>query len=265
MKRCMLTKEQLKKLAKQNQATEFVVLREYLQVLFLQHLYSKTHAKNIFFKGDTAIRLLLYGTRFSEDLDFTVNMSHDEFKKFIEGIFAEFIRLNEGIVIKPKKSITGLVYVIRAKVSYHKAPIFIRLDFSLREKVLLPKSYIMETQYPVVFTNFVYSMDKGELLAEKIRALLTRNKPRDLYDLWFLLQLGAQFNNELVQYKLKYYGLRYTPRLIQKALNKFTVEDFIKDLRPFVTTPEKKDLAARFEYIREYVRRRLEIKWQEES
>ena len=249
----MLTKEQLKKIARQNKATEFVVLREYLQVLFLQHLYSKTNAKDIFFKGGTAIRLLLHGTRFSEDLDFTVNMTKKEFKEFIERIFAEFVRLNEGLRIKSKKSITGLVYVIEARVPYHKAPIFIRLDFSLREKVLFPKSYIMETQYPIVFTNFVYSMDKDELLAEKIRAVLTRNKPRDLYDLWFLLQLGAQFNNKLVQYKLKYYDLHFTAKLIQKAINKFTVEDFIKDLRPFVTTQEKKDLASRCGYIKEYL------------
>jgi len=42
-----------------------------------------------------------------------------------------------------------------------------------------------------VLPFFVIVMNKDEILAEKIRTFITRNRARDIYDLWFLLQRGA--------------------------------------------------------------------------
>ena len=84
---------------------------------------------------------------------------------------------------------------------------FINLDFSFREKVIRPQKSILNTPFPVLFTSYVFHLSKEELLAEKIRALLTRKKGRDLYDIWFLLTQGAVLEKELVENKVAYYHL----------------------------------------------------------
>ncbi|MFQ6055880.1 MAG: nucleotidyl transferase AbiEii/AbiGii toxin family protein [Methanosarcinales archaeon] len=46
-------------------------------------------------------------------------------------------------------------------------------------------------------------MQEQEILAEKIRALFTRSKAKDLYDTWLLLKKGIKTNSEIIQQKLK--------------------------------------------------------------
>ena len=48
-------------------------------------------------------------------------------------------------------------------------------------------------------------MDPSEIMAEKIRAILTRNNARDVYDLWFLTQKKIKISLQLVNSKLTYY------------------------------------------------------------
>ena len=42
-----------------------------------------------------------------------------------------------------------------------------------------------------------------ELLAEKVRAVMTRDKPRDVYDVWLLLRNGVKLDKGLVEKKLR--------------------------------------------------------------
>lgn len=72
----MLTINQITDFSKQLKITQSVVVREYIQTLFLKELYEEKFSENIFFKGGTAIRLVLGGTRSSEDLDFTNHKSN---------------------------------------------------------------------------------------------------------------------------------------------------------------------------------------------
>ena len=52
-------------------------------------------------------------------------------------------------------------------------------------------------------------MDKDEMMAEKTRALLTRRRPRDLYDAYFLLKKDAKIDFALINKKLEYYAARF--------------------------------------------------------
>ena len=75
----MITKEQIHFLAKKKKINEATVFREYLQLLFLSKLYTKKQSENIFFKGGTALHLIYKAPRFSEDLDFTVELKEKDF------------------------------------------------------------------------------------------------------------------------------------------------------------------------------------------
>jgi len=48
----------------------------------------------------------------------------------------------------------------------------------------------------------VLGLKKQEVLSEKLRALSMRKKPRDLYDVWFLLKQQIKIDNVLFEQKM---------------------------------------------------------------
>ncbi|TRZ53786.1 hypothetical protein D4S03_01210 [bacterium] len=128
----MLTSNQIKEFSKLLKINESVVIREYIQILFLKELYDEKYSQNIFFKGGTAIRLILGGTRFSEDLDFTVAGNTEDFDGFVVNFFKKLEKLY-GFNFKKRKTIAGIKYLLTADLDSINYKIFISLDFSFRE------------------------------------------------------------------------------------------------------------------------------------
>ncbi len=253
----MLTTNQIKEFSRLLKINESVVVREYIQTLFLKELYDEKYSQNIFFKGGTAIRLILKGTRFSEDLDFTVMGDKEEFDVFIIKFFKKLEKLY-GFNFKKRKTITGDKYLLTADLNIVNYKIFINLDFSFREKVINPSQSIVNTNYPVIFTAYVNHLSAEEILAEKIRATLTRDKGRDIYDLWFLLSKNIFIDEKLVKEKLKYYNIKtfMSDQLIAK-INKFSKEKFILDLKPFVPIDQRDRLLEFYDYILDFIKENL--------
>nr|CBH37318.1 conserved hypothetical protein [uncultured archaeon] len=76
-------------------------------------------------------------------------------------------------------------------------------------------------------------MEREELLAEKVRAVLTRNRARDVYDLWFLLKKGTKFDFDLVNEKLKYYTRVFEKEVFMERIKR-TGEYWESELKPLV-------------------------------
>lgn len=254
----MITHEQVTLLAKKAKINETVIFREYLQLVFLQKLYQKTPSQKIFFKGGTAIHLIFQAPRFSEDLDFSVTSTLNEFNVYIVSVLK---RMNdeEGVTWKEKKSISGRQFLLSAEdILPYKA--YISLDFSFREKVFSNDRTVIQTAYPVVFTSYVHHLSQDEMLAEKIRALMTRKKGRDLYDLWYLLSRGAQVNQEMVKKKLAFYEIsNFVNADILKRVASFPRKDFVLDLRPFVPLNERDRLPDFFEMVQSQIQNALAV------
>ncbi|MFZ5858815.1 MAG: nucleotidyl transferase AbiEii/AbiGii toxin family protein [Chloroflexota bacterium] len=254
----MITHEQVTLLAKKAKINETVIFREYLQLVFLQKLYQKTPSQKIFFKGGTAIHLIFQAPRFSEDLDFSVTSTMNEFNAYIVSVLK---RMNdeEGVTWKEKKSISGRQFLLSAEdILPYKA--YISLDFSFREKVFSDDRTVIQTAYPVVFTSYVHHLSQDEILAEKIRALMTRKKGRDLYDLWYLLSRGAQVNQEMVKKKLAFYEIsNFVNADILKRVASFPRKDFVLDLRPFVPLNERDRLPDFFEMVQSQIQNALAV------
>ena len=253
----MITKEQIYSLAKREKINETTIFREYLQLLFLSKLYAQKQSQEIFFKGGTALHLIHKAPRFSEDLDFTVELKEKDFLDFIWELFKEISK--EGIIsFREKKSIAGKRFLLKAKPAVLPYETFVNLDFSFREKIIFPQKSIIKTDYPILFTSYVYHLSKDEIFAEKIRALLTRDKGRDLYDLWYLITKGAKMDKDLVKKKLKYYNIEDIKRdKILKKIGEFLKKDFILDMRPFVPFNERDKLGDFFDYIKDYLEKNI--------
>ena len=93
---------------------------------------------------------------------------------------------------------------------------FIPLNISLKERVLLePKKEMIVSMYREIPSFEVFALQEKEIVAEKVRAILTREKPRDVYDLWFLItKKQVVFDVDLINKKLRLYNLKFN-------LNKF--------------------------------------------
>jgi hypothetical protein len=250
----MLALKDLALYAKKYKTNQSVVYREFIQLVFLKEFYSLDWSDKVFFKGGTAIRLLFDGARFSEDLDFTVAIDKEKFDIKINN-FWKYLEKTYGWGIKKRKTFIGEKYLLTVSRSEYNYDLFINLDFSFREKVLCPDKSIIKTDYPVVFTSFVHHLSKEEILAEKIRAIMTRKKGRDIYDLWFLLNMGIQFDNKLVLEKFSYYKIVDfdKDKLLDRVIG-FSKNQFELDLRPFVSINEREKLAGFFDYILAYIK-----------
>jgi predicted nucleotidyltransferase component of viral defense system len=252
----MITKQQLRPLVKRHKMSESVVAREYLQVWFLSKLYSQTGSDQVFFKGGTALHLLYGLPRFSEDLDFTVQMDAEQFEAWFQKL-ADACGKEAPVGFKQRSSISGSRWLLTGELVDFSYQLHISLDFSFREQVQKPDKLILKTDYPVLFRSYVYCLTQEEILAEKIRALLSRKQGRDLYDLWYLVSQGVQPDQQLIEAKLAYYGLKDYQTLLSNQLEKFTEQDFVQDLRPFVPISERETLAHLYTYVQDFLQTHL--------
>lgn len=248
----MLSKIQLNILSKKYKINESVILREYIQLLILDKMYSFKESKKIFFKGGTCIHLAYGGQRFSEDLDFTVNMKEKDFLNFISKPFKELEKEN-NFIIKEKKSKLGKDFLLKYKNDLVNGDVFVKLDFSFREKVLDSKKNIIETTFPVLFNNYIYCLSEKEVLSEKIRAILMRDKGRDYYDLWYLLSIGTEFDEKMINKKMEYYKAEFSIEKLKSKIDKFNKRDFITDLKPFVKISDREKLGNFYEYVKDFI------------
>jgi len=226
--------------SKKERIDRVTIEREYWQLIFLQLLYQESYSEKIYFKGGTAIRFLYRSFRFSEDLDFTSILKKEETEKLLLKIL-DFLKNNANIDYKKEKILDkfedlGFSYKLFFYPFNLKQKTSIRIDFSFREK---PKTkevkVIIPFDYPITPYPLVVSLSKEEILAEKIRALFYRGKPRDLFDLWFLLTKKTEIDEKLINLKFKYYpGLKFSFQKLVKIVEEYNEKELKKDLNQFL-------------------------------
>lgn len=250
----MLNPNDLVKISNQSHISQAVILREYCQVVMVISMTTHSLAHHFYFKGGTAIRLLLDGNRFSEDLDFTViDLEPDAAGQAIEAMIGSIQDVGTRSS-KPLTTLAGKSYRLTWQTPLLSTPITIKIDLSFRESVLEPMTSVIRTNYPVIATNYVQYLSKNELVAEKVRALLHRTKGRDLYDLWFLLSIQAEFNPDLINRKLSYYQETFNPSQLKDKITTFPKDKFITDISPFVGKPDRDHLPILYDVIQSYLK-----------
>lgn len=236
----MISRDQINELSKRFAIDEFTVIKEYLQVVFLSILYSANESQKIYFKGGTAIRLLLKSGRFSEDLDFTALLSAKELDKLTNETVKKMGLTVPGISLKRTQE-TDISYT--AILSYSpvgsKYPLTIHLDFSLREKPETSEEDVLETDFPIAPQPVIRHMAWVEVLSEKIRAFLYREKGRDMYDLWFLLSKGVSLDWNMVNRKTKFYDVKTSSEDVLKRISAFEDKKIKEDLGKFLPAHDR--------------------------
>ncbi len=224
------------------------VEKDYFQHIVLNTL-SRRWGSYLVFKGGTALQKIGLLSRFSEDLDFT------EDKEISIDIIAEnVVRAIESYnfpVETDNLTDTEMTAGFRVKI---RGPLYrnnrgictIRVEISRREEVLMdPEVQEINPPYKDVLPYVVRVMDRDEIVAEKIRAVMTRDKVRDLYDLYMLIEHGASLDRDMVEKKLKFYHLSLDPSVVSDRCEELA-KRWDKDLSSLMeNVPPKENALAR--------------------
>jgi len=214
----MMDKETLIKISKLYNMKPWQQEKHYVQSLVLVALSEYP----MVLKGGTYLWFFHGLNRFSEDLDFTAT---GELPEGLEIKVSESLRMFgvENTVKIMTEDDRGFSFRLSAKGPLNtseKDLCHVYVEISKREKVIYPTLPLKFNFDPYELPIKVVSgMALDEVAAEKIRAIMARDKARDIYDLVFLFESkSARFDIDCVNQKLKYYDLIFSAELFNKKL-----------------------------------------------
>ncbi len=188
----MIFKNEIKQKARVSGVPVSTIERDYAQNWILKYLSQI----DMVLKGGTGIRkAYIEDYRFSDDLDFTLfsKITPAELKRDVKES-VEKAREKSGIDftenIEFQENDNGYEFKVSFQIAQRGTSITkIKIDItkSENEKILLPvniKKIIHPYSDDLNAKVKVYAFE--EIMAEKIRSLFQRTRPRDLYDVWCL-------------------------------------------------------------------------------
>lgn len=236
----MINKQELRTYANQQGLNLGQTEKNYLHILTL-HAIARILPDKLVFKGGTSLMICHGLPRFSEDLDFTATTTIN-IQQTIQQI-QEFLTQQDITIHTTHQETTPVSesFMIR-----YQGPLYngtqqttskVEIDISTRETIQQQTTTTRILHpYKDTPTFYLQTMNTQEILAEKIRAILTRNKARDLYDTEYLIAKKTPINKELINKKLSYYNKTYNKQELQQAItNKEKIwEKELKNLIPIV-------------------------------
>ena len=171
------------------------MLKEYLQLLILDHLTTTPYIGKMTFIGGTNLRLIQGIDRFSEDLDFDCkDLSEEEFMTMTDSV-VQFLRGN-NITVETRDKANPRLTAFRRNLYFPEMLFDLGLTGHRDERLLLKiEAQDQGVNYEPMVANInkigfffgVYVPPVEVLCAMKFAAILARAKGRDFYDAIFLL------------------------------------------------------------------------------
>lgn len=242
--------------------------REYLQALTLQALQRTGAMTAIAFHGGTALRFLYSLSRYSEDLDFTLETPSDsyDFRSYLYAIQRDLNAQGYQTALKVSDRKTVQSAFVRFPGLLHELKLSPHRDEVLAVRIEIdtnpPRGVSLDTS--LVRRHILLHLqhhDRQSLLAGKLHALLQRPfaKGRDLYDLiWYLSDRDwpepnlTLLNNALTQ--TGWTGPEIKPEnwraIVREIIEGLPFEQALDDVRPFLAPEEDPDFLTRERLLR---------------
>lgn len=230
------------------------VEKDYLQHLLLI-LLSRHSSNELVFKGGTALQKVCGLNRFSIDLDFT-QKEEINFPELMGKITRSMTDFGYESEYKETKTLGKTFRITTKGPLYNNTPISastLRVEISQREHILIePQLKQITPIYRDLQPYTLLVMQESEILAEKIRAIISRNKPRDIFDLHFLLKKGVKFDLGFINKKLEYYKEKFDKeKFISSIMEKKPIWE--KEMRQYLNA------VTNFEIILKEIKEALEL------
>jgi len=227
------------------------LIREYLQILVLDYIYSHAKYSNLIFYGGSCLFQCFALPRLSEDLDFVDvkgNVNIGNLAKYLEKFFQKKTDLK--ILIKTQKFRIYLKFPILKKIGLAKGSEhdFLFLKVEVFKHFDFCKKYNIEIKPLFKFNKsiLIKTFDLPTLMSTKIRAVLDRKwektnkngatlikvKGRDYFDLMWYLDQGIKPNLDCLN------GLKEKQKLkieLLDVIKKIDARSIILDLENFIS------------------------------
>lgn len=218
----MISRLELTRIAETKHLTIRNAEKDYLLELLLFSL--SDDKRSLVFKGGTALYKFYNLNRFSEDIDFDMIGKRFDADKMIKKIIRnlELTGMQRTLYEKTDYSNeTNIRFIIRGPLydGNKNSMSRVTLNISKRERPISSLNKLLVATYPEIPSFELTVLDEQEIAAEKIRCILTREKPRDIYDLWFLSKKGIEMDISLVNKKLKIYRLTFDLKAFLERVN----------------------------------------------
>lgn len=211
----MIKPGEIQKMAREVVVRDQQIEKDYILSWILQGIAAHQNlSESIVFKGGTALKKIYFEDyRFSEDLDFTLLddlLSNEQIFAWFSDTFS-FIQDEANIPLHIIEDNIHQDGGINFYISYigplggmggHKK---VKIDISRSEKLVsVPVSQDVIITYSDQSPHRLLCYSLEEVLVEKLRSVMQRMQPRDMYDIWYLLEvhgmevefLISQFNEK---------------------------------------------------------------------
>ncbi len=177
----MITKEEISRIADMKHLPIRNAEKDYILEILLY--LSSDFSRKLVFKGGTALYKFYNLNRFSEDLDFTLSSKRFDIDSMINKIVRGLSYLGMHHTITEKIEY-GNEITIRLNV---RGPLYdgsknsmsrVTINISRREKSILIEEKMLIPSYQEIPSFRINVLSPSEIVAEKIRCILTRDKPR---------------------------------------------------------------------------------------
>jgi len=219
---------QVQRLSLKYSVSPEIIEKDYFIELILFYFSKDTFLHdNIVFRGGTALKKVYFPEyRFSEDLDFVisnkdeVSIYQDTIFRILQKISSEYpIDIDKRIVLERDRLQLFITFDIIPDISGMKE---LKVDILKDDYIPKNEKKRIKFSYPDFRDNslFLKSYVLESVVCDKIgRIMDIDNEPRDLFDLWYLLQLELDSDMIKNEYKNKYgYNIMITN--LMREINK---------------------------------------------
>jgi predicted nucleotidyltransferase component of viral defense system len=240
----MITRDALIRAATTGQTTELNLAREYCQHLFLSAFYQQSGSEQVMFKGGTALKIAYGSPRFSEDLDFSgFSVTLRSIENWLIAATGAMEQHGLAVRLQESKSTSG-GYLAKLDCQFYDNPVRILIEVSLRsqkkrarpQRDVRGQGMLITPDWLPAYTLTL--LPERRLVEEKLDALLTRGKPRDYFDVYFLLRKGMITPDQKPRLAAVRQRLQMTRMNFQRELAQFLPRSHQAILKNFRQTLE---------------------------
>ena len=222
------------------------LLREYLQYVILDVIYSSQYGSRLVFMGGTAIHMIHGNRRFSEDLDFdNKGLSKEDFEGLSQNVLRKLELYGYSVEIQNRYGgafhcfvkFPGIFY--QHGISGHsQEKLTIQID-SEPQNVDYKVERVILNKFDIFMK--INAIPPDILLAQKILAVLYRPRSmgRDFYDVIFLFsKVNPNYNFLREKMKLKEKDdIKEIKKKLLLKCEKINFKKLIEDVKPFLFYP----------------------------
>ena len=239
-----------------NSRFDRLMLKEYLQLLILEHLESSKYAPKLIFIGGTCLRHVYGIDRFSEDLDFDCKqLTQEEFMAMTDEVITHLQRNGVNAVARDKQN--SRLTAFRRNIYFPELLFELNLSGHRDERLLVKIEaqdqgidYVPQivTINKLGFTFLLRCAPADIICSMKIAALLGRGKGRDFYDLVFLSSF-AKPNYRFLKERCGIANGKELKAALQEVLSHTDLNIKIRDFEHLVLNDHQSDKILLFPNI----------------